>query len=49
MRRIKKIQQTSEYNKKRRRLTDAQSKLVVFSAGRGQHQGGGVEGTNCWM
>ena len=36
---LKKIQQTSEYNKKSSRLTDTENKLVVT---RGEREGGGA-------
>ena len=36
---LKKIQQTSDYNKKRRRLIDTESKLVVTSGEREEGRG----------
>ena len=49
----KKIQQTSEYNKRRSRLTDMEKKLVVTSGERegeeGQDRSRGLRGTNYYV
>ena len=45
-----KRQQTSEYNKKRSKLTNIENKLVVNSEGEeGQYRSGGLGGTNYWV
>ena len=46
---IKKIQQTTEYNKKST-FTDLENKLVVTNGwGEGQYRGGGTGSTNYWV
>ena len=44
-----KIQQTSEYNEKKIRLTDIENEWLPVGRGEGQYGGGCVSGTNCYI